>query len=400
MKERINIILEYVLVTWVALSFYSVYFSNKLFFYVGKKSLALEIILLVLCVLTKSQKPQIKIKVVLPYYILAVIMLAFNTDILFFIMNYCILLPLFYIYFSYSSIEKGRFNCSLLYKFSSVVTIIGAFSFIMWLLVSQLGILRTNIIIPDDWSPFQSYINSYHLVYFETQIDSLLGFEATRNTGFYEEGPVLNLVLCLALGIELFLRENLNKTKALILTITILSTLTTTGQFFLFISWFVYLYRYSYLRKKTSTIILMSFPLMLYAVVEILSYIITEKQDTGSYRDRMIMFENTFNAFTENPIGGQGLMMYKGGKSNSLMVMLAEGGLLLGGLYILNMVLLPLREFLCNKKNERLFFFAATYFMIFIFTIGYVKSVNLMLLGFFMANLSNNRLLYLPIRRQ
>lgn len=399
MKERINIILEYVLVTWVALSFYSVYFSNKLFFYVGKKSLALEIILLVLCVLTKSQKPQIKINVVLPYCFFAIIMLPFNSDILFFIMNYCILLPLFYIYFSYSSI-KGRYNCSLLYKFSSVVTIIGAFSFIMWLLVSQLGILRMNIMIPDDWSPFQSYINSYGLVYFETQTDSLLGFEVTRNTGFYEEGPVFNLVLCLALGIELFLKKNLSKAKTLILTVTILSTLTTTGQFFLFISWFVYLYRYSYLRKKTSTIILMSFPFVLYAVIEVLSYIITEKQDTGSYRDRMIMFENTFNAFTESPIGGQGLMMYKGGKSNSLMVMLAEGGLLLGGLYLLNMVLLPLKEFLYNKNNERLFFFAATYFMIFIFTIGYVKSVNLMLLGFFMANLSNNRLLSLPIRRQ
>ena len=92
-----------------------------------------------------------------------------------------------------------------------------------------------------------------------------------RNTGIFNEGPMYNMVLCMALTIECFIRPIKSKVKICILIITIISTLTTTGQLFLLLLGGYFLYKRMSNKLRMFFLIIMPFCLYVFLLIVLYS---------------------------------------------------------------------------------------------------------------------------------
>ena len=76
------------------------------------------------------------------------------------------------------------------------------------------------------------YSQSYHNIQYITQNINLAGRFLIRNTSIFTEAPMYAFILSIALLIQLFKVDNLNKIKIGILLITIFTTFSTIGIVF------------------------------------------------------------------------------------------------------------------------------------------------------------------------
>lgn len=382
---KITTIIEYIIAIFIALDYFSIYFYNPLF---GLANVPVVVICILLVVLlfVQPMDDEIDIYPILYYLIPVIIFLVssrFHRAALL-SMNYIVLVPLFYIYFSKKDIEEKH---SLLYKFSDVMCVFASSSLVLWILVFVTGILETNMSIPDEWAD-PRLIESFNLIQFNTQAYVVLGEEIVRNTFCYEEGPVYNMVLCTALSIELYLRENINKIKIAILSIAIISTLTTTGLFFLLGSLFVYAFLVATSENVIFKYIKMGFPVLLYLGYLLSVNIIADKKDAStSYDTRTRTIYQMMNTFFDNMFVGIGYKKYKLEVSNSLFHMLAEGGLNLFIVYFVAYICKPVLWFI-NTGDKKSILFFLSYVFLFILTTGYDCAINLMLIAFSLSCLS------------
>lgn len=381
--SKINNCLEYLLALLIALDYYSVYFTNQLFG-IGRVSLVVILLVLLGCMVTQRQRKVINATTLFFYITILFVLFVSNggsTRLFLFAMHYLILLPLFYFYFSN---KNKSADLAILFKYSTVVTYLGGFYLIIWFLVSILGVVNTNLSIPDnDWGDMR-ILNSYNLIYFETQSYVIFGHEFIRNSAIFEEPPVYNFVLCFALGIEVFIKEQKTKRNILILILSILSTITITGQIFLLVTlvcWFFQTGRQN-VKIKTLSRLLLPF-IFVFAYFSIKS-ILEEKSSMHSYETRTDTLNAMLNDFMHNPMLGIGYKRFQGEISNSMLHMLAEGGLAMAFVYLNNILIKPIVHWVRNKETKWLLF-VCPYFMIFFVTIGYDNLINIMMIALTMA---------------
>lgn len=386
--KRINSFLEYLLAFLIALDYYSVYFANQLLG-IGRTSLIIILLVLLGCMLTQKQRKTINLRPLLLFLTVLFVLFVSNgggTRLFLFAIHYLILLPLLFFYFSNQDKES---NMSLLFKYSNVVTCIGGFYLFIWLMVSIFGIVKTNMSVPDnDWGEFR-LLPSYNFLYFETQSYLVLGREFIRNSAIFEEPPVYNFVLCVALGIEVFLKKTRNSMHILILTLSILSTITVTGQIFLLatlVCWFLQSGKKSAKIKMLSRLLLPF--IVVFAYISIKS-ILEEKASSHSYETRTDTLKMMLNNFTQNPFLGIGYKRYKGEVSNSMMHLLAEGGLAMAFVYLTNILIAPIMNWIRTHETKWVLFISL-YFMLFFVTIGYDNLINIMMIAFTMAYFNRN----------
>ena len=271
-----------------------------------------------------------------------------------------ILLGVYYsIIIMISTINFSKFSINnVLYYFMS-------FPLILVILILSNEQNQLNIISPTDylinkWSDGGVAV-SYYNIYFETQRISVMDNAIIRNSGIFAEAPMWNLILSIAIMIQtLFFGRNNYKT--FILVLTILSTISTTG---IYIIGLIIAYKIIFEVsgwKKYITLILV--PILLLG----LSFIWENKSETASASIRFDDYKAGIQAWFDNVFFGSGFLnglrvieSYMDttiranlGYSNSLFVILAQGGIILFILYLLPMLIILLNR----KYSYDLKFFA------------------------------------------
>ena len=303
---------------------------------------------------------------------------------------YWIILPLFMLYFL--SLRRISFEriISLLIKYSNIVTVLALISLVYWVLGSNLEVIQPTMFVPNSWKgDGVSLIPAYHFIYFETQEASFMGYETVRNSGIFNEGPMYNMILCVALSMELFLRHRKSLWRIIILALTIVTTFTTTGFFFLTFAgaWIVF----KFFSQKGRILLLAIMPLLVMGVMNFSESLMEDKESSGegSVRSRTTDILTCIEIGMENPFIGQGLFTKKAaeaeggtyGYSNSLFTLFADGGVYTVFLYVAALILIPLRYYLSDRR-ELWPLMMFSYFLVFVVTISHFQFLSLLFVAF------------------
>lgn len=392
--------LDFILVFCIILEFYTPYTV----FPTIKHVIQILPILIILCLIqisgySISKRFNVQI---LTYWLGALIpMLVINThNYSSYIIRFVIFLPLIWIYLNLRK-EKGINNyLSLFYRYSNIVVILSIVSLIMWILCSILQIIPPTMLIPFEWAPGTDFITTYWGIYFETQRVLLLGEWVWRNSGIFNEGPMYNMVLCIAFAIEFFIKPRKSRLKLFILALTIFSTFTTTGQFFLIgiLSWSIL----SKIGYKYRTVLIIILPFFLYVGYLIGSGIMDNKKETGGEKSMNLRSEDItycLEAGMEHPILGVGLVQGEGeglwrgkqlGRSNSIFAIFARGGVYVLTLYMGALLLIPYLYYKKNKDTKWLLTMIC-FFFIFTITSSYLKYLTFLFMAWGLSNINLKR---------
>jgi hypothetical protein len=321
----------------------------------------------------------------------------------YFMKLFWIILPMFMLYLL--SLKRIGFDqiTSFLLKYSNIVIVLALISLVYWTLGSNMEIIQPTTVVPNSWGRVGGdirFIPTYDFVYFETQDTSFMGYQTVRNSGIFNEGPMYNMILCVALAMELFLRSHKSIFRIIVLAITIATTFTTTGFLFLALvsAWIVF----KFFSQKSRIVLLAVLPVLVIGMMNFSDAILEEKEESssgeGSVRARTIDILTCIDIGMENPILGQGLFTKKAreneggsyGFSNSLFTLFADGGLYTVFLYVAALVLIPLRYLRARQQLWPLMMFS--FFLVFSITVSFVKLLTLLFVAFGCSMINDERL--------
>lgn len=260
-----------------------------------------------------------------------------------FVSYFCVLIPAAVLYFLNLSKEEIK---NKLIKLKNVIVILALYSIILYILTNL------NIIINYEyklvrWSLTES-IPSVMNLYFMPQ-------GKLRNSLFFTEPAMYSIFLVLAMSIE---RTDKNhKINNFILFVAILTTRSATG---ILLAFFVLIFDYIKFKRKGLLQILS--PIIVIFCVIIAYNVFSQKTLSLSYQMRLDDYIACIKTWRSNPIFGTGFMNNKviqsnmsffrrsnQGLSNSLFVILAQGGIFLLTIYVFPLLHLLKRTI---KKQE------------------------------------------------
>lgn len=306
-----------------------------------------------------------------------------------------VMLPLMWVYLSLRKSVSVSAYLSVFLKYSNIMIVLSVISLIMWILCSILQVIPMTSMFPYEWHPTQEFIPTYYGIYFETQTVGAIW----RNTGIFNEGPMYNMVLCMALTIECFIRPIKSKVKICILIITIISTLTTTGQLFLLLLGGYFLYKR--MSNKLRMFFLIIMPFCLYVFLLIVYTVMNNKIETGgegSVNARNWDIQQCIEIGLEHPIMGIGMITEKKphvlgrevGFSNSFFVVFMRGGIYVSVLYLGALLFIPF--FYCQKyKDINWGGVMFCFFLIFCITMSFMKFFTFLFMAWGLSNIDMKR---------
>ena len=399
--ETIRKFLEYALIICIILDFNTVYMASPIF----KQAVRiLPVPVLLYLIMITPQMLSKKINAFIIAYLIGALfpMLNIGSDsYMGYIKTYIIILPLFWVYLSKRKAKGCNAYLSLFFKYSNVMTLFAGASLVMWLLCSILQIIPMTNLVPYAWGDGIQFVPSYYNIYFETQTANLFGESIIRNDSFFNEGPMHNMALCVALTIEYFMRTKKSKMRITILSISIITTLTTTGQLFLLalLTWHVF----NISTKRYRALIVILAPIIIFAVYTIVTIVMdfkdSEALGESSVLSRAKDIQNCIEAGIKHPILGVGIVQskdiilwhgYQLGYSNSFFAVFARGGLYTLTLYLGSLLIIPLIYYRKYKQLNWLltmFFF----FGIFAITVSFLRYLTLLFMAWGLSNLDFNK---------
>lgn len=285
--------------------------------------------------------------------------------------------------------EQNQLKEWLIY-YINITILLSVVSLFFWILGSNLNIISSTDYLINKWSDGGVAV-SYYNIYFETQRIAIMDNVIIRNSGIFAEAPMWNLILSIALMIQtLFLGRNNYKT--FILVLTILSTVSTTGIYVIgLIIAYKIIFEVSGWKKYIALTLV---PILLL----VLSFVWENKSETASASIRFDDFYAGIKAWSDSIFFGSGFssglrviesymdttIRANLGYSNSLFLILAQGGIILLVLYLLPMILIFVKR---KYSYDTKFFiilliviFSTTIFVdtyIFAFIIGFTYSIVL-----------------------
>ena len=346
--------------------------TNSIYVNTGDSNKLIPILALVVIIATVLELISSKINynyfkiiltTVLIYLVVCItnIFISFNSLSINEILFYFVIAPLMLILLMFKNFNDQLFD--FLNTFVKIILIFAIVSLIFWTFGSILKIVHPTNVVINNWNggrPTPSYFN----LYFETQGIHFFGTTIIRNSGIFTEAPMWSLMLSSALIIqELFLENSIKRLS--LLTLTIFTTVSTTG---LFVIGLLLIYRVLMLKKSLFKYVsLITIPIVIYALVQVWE----EKSDSISASIRFDDYIAGFLAWRDNFFFGSGLALglkaieanmntlirTNLGYSNSLFVILAQGGLVLGGYYFYPVIKIILgKRYLTNYKMFSLLF--------------------------------------------
>lgn len=335
-------------------------------------------LLLSLCYLNLKNKIYVdKAKTItfLTLYFIGIIILFYNCNTISrisYISKFALLLPTFTFYIA--TIPKSKNKFDLLYAISNVMLIEAIISIIFFTLGTCLYIIPPNNTALINWGS-TTFIPSWYNIYFEPQL--------FRNSGIFVEAPMHNYCLIIAFLTEVFLKEKKSYFKLCIIVIAILTSLSTTGQLAIIGTIGILLLTKKPV-KKISLKLKIFIPflsigliLLMYYVVD---YILELKAETASFEIRQDFIQKGVEAWLSSPIVGCGYGTKNEGSSNSIVVLLAEGGIMMFLLYFLSFIIIPF-IYWKQKIHKNIFYFYLIYFGVFCITIILYTNITLLLLA-------------------
>lgn len=323
--------------------------TNSIYVNTGDSNKLIPILALVVIIATVLELISSKINynyfkiiltTVLIYLVVCItnIFISFNSLSINEILFYFVIAPLMLILLMFKNFNDRLFD--FLNTFVKIILIFAIVSLIFWAFGSILKVVHPTNVVINNWNggrPTPSYFN----LYFETQGIHFFGTTITRNSGIFAEAPMWSLMLSSAFIIqELFLENSIKRLS--LLTLTILTTVSTTG---IFVIGILLIYRVLMLKKSLFKYVsLITIPIVIYALLQVWE----EKSDSISASIRFDDYIAGFLAWRANFFFGSGLTLglkviesnmntlirTNLGYSNSLFVILAQGGVILGIFYL------------------------------------------------------------------
>ena len=299
-------------------------------------------------------------------------------NILYYFVNFPLLLAILIL-----TNKQNKLKDWLIY-FVNIAIFLAIVSLLFWVLGSNLNIISSTDYLVNKWSD-GGVATSYNNIYFETQRIAIMDNVIIRNSGIFAEAPMWNLILSIALMIQtLFLGRN--KYKTFILVLTILSTVSTTGIYVIgLIIAYKIIFEVSGWKKYIALTLV---PILLL----VLSFVWENKSETASASIRFDDFYAGIKAWSDSIFFGSGFssglrviesymdttIRANLGYSNSLFLILAQGGITLFILYLLPMILI----FVKRKYSYDIKFFVILLIVIFSTTIFVDTYIFAFIIGF------------------
>ena len=279
--------------------------------------------------------------------------------------------------------EQNQLKEWLIY-YINITILLSVVSLFFWILGSNLNIISSTDYLINKWSDGGVAV-SYYNIYFETQRIAIMDNVIIRNSGIFAEAPMWNLILSIALMIQtLFLGRNNYKT--FILVLTILSTVSTTGIYVIgLIIAYKIIFEVSGWKKYIALTLV---PILILG----LSFVWENKSENASASIRFDDFYAGIKAWSDSIFFGSGFssglrviesymdttIRANLGYSNSLFLILAQGGITLFILYLLPMILI----FVKRKYSYDIKFFVILLIVIFSTTIFVDTYIFAFIIGF------------------
>lgn len=419
---RILGFMEYILILFLILDTNTVYYASfDIDYHIPEFAAVLTVgyILWYLSVFKIKKSTLIRYGKFLLIYYLVMIVLFFlivsEEKIIAFGARFLVVFPMLVLYFC-DLIDKG-IEYSPIRKYTNIMTAIAGISLFFWIFASQLHLIKPSGTIRVWWGDvihglaFPSYLG----LYFEHQKDTFLFYSGYRNQGIFTEGPMFSLCLVLAIAAEIFLltdqkqkriilsfgkegektKKYVFNYKLTILVAALITTFTTTGQILL-IFMLVFRFMLNRPREQITRIIklliwILTVCIGTYAAISIFSM----KATTVNWKIRVDDYRAGFLAWMSSPLWGKGygdLMVinpYKasfrvtginGGFTNSIMMVLAQGGILLFFIFFLPMYSALKKA--VKQQNRGLLLFVLVLLLEFIFTVCAYQFVMLLFIAF------------------
>lgn len=357
-KDKLNIILQYLLVFFIILDSRSV-FSHFVDGNLGK-FFTISIVLISLLIFFLNYNYRVKKRglVFLVFYLIYIMIFFFinvNTYQISFLNIFLFLFPLLFLIFCVYSKKEIE---NLFKAYVNIVIVIASISLIFFCLGSLSNIIPTNVTKVIDWGK-NTTINGYFYLHFNTQTTVMFGKTMLRNTSIFVEGPMFALHLMFGMALSLFFNKKIINKYSIIFGISILSTLSITGLLFYLFSLF---YKYTFFNKSKMKIIIL--PIVFLIILIVGTTFFNDKQGSNSYNIRNDDYVAGFNAFKDYPAFGSGYLnnsivvkymsdyrMYNTGLSNSFIIVLVQGGIYLIVFYLLP-IFLGLKNLICSKEKN------------------------------------------------
>ncbi|MBR3316768.1 MAG: hypothetical protein IKG21_02950 [Atopobiaceae bacterium] len=277
----------------------------------------------------------------------------------------------------------------------NVIYVLAALSLILWVLGPLWEFVPANINMTYSWAPGDgtgTKITGYYYFLFFTQSDVIMGRAIARNSGVFVESPLYGFVLLIALLTEVFLvRRRVRKRVVIVLLAAILSTFSITA--YLIVAMICAYPLSSWLRDvlrkirgdrvKMAVFVLVSVGLLGAFVV-----VVGKKITSPSWAIRMDDYVAGFRAWQKSPLLGNGLKSDQAilnqmagfrinntGMSNTIMQVLAFGGIVLFASYALGLVGFFLR------KKPKLTYFGVVYAVMWAVTVVTYLPISMAVLG-------------------
>ena len=305
---------------------------------------------------------------------------------------FMLFLPLSILYFSNYEEERNV----ILYKYTNVILIICCVSLFFYIIGSTLNLISPTAYVPVFWGEQRIY-PTYFYLYFEAQNSFFLGNEYIRNCGIFNEAPMYNMALCIALAIELFLREKKRKIVLCILGVTIITTFSTTGQIFL--CFLIFCAMWNTKNKKYKFFKFLLLTLMLLVILFVINWILQDKVSSssgeGSVSARSYDIQKCIQIGLDNLFFGKSLLSEQNpnhnyGFSNSLFALFADGGLYVLALYLSGLLFIPLYN-MTRKKFFKESIVLLLYFYLFSITVSHFRYLTLLFVAYGISMCINYR---------
>ncbi|MGI5977342.1 MAG: hypothetical protein ACOX68_06575 [Candidatus Limivicinus sp.] len=278
----------------------------------------------------------------------------------------------------------------VLKAYRNIIFSLAVISLILWLAISVLGIMNTNQYVYTMWtsSGHPDRIRTFHNIYYEIQKNSFLSLlfphsKVYRNTSIFTEAPMATVHFCLAFLMEVFSpREKSNK-RIMILALAVASTASTTGYIVVITTLFGLWVSNGRSKRIAKAVKFMMVPGVLLAVGFVVVHMIADKLMTGSGVVRVDDFKAGFLAWLDAPLLGNGinnidcLRKYmssfrsnNSGFSNSIMMVFAQGGIVLGFFYVFPFTKCVITQMKCHSRKNAILAVEIA-FMLFLSVVAY-----------------------------
>lgn len=303
------------------------------------------------------------------YYVLVFLLLIFGRNTTrYFVYSMIILFPL--IYLLCKVLISVHEIVAFIRVFVTVCVSIAAVSLAIWIVGSILHIIYPTGTFLMSWGDETRAVNTYWGIYFETQGNSM-GFSGinlgVRNSAIFAEAPMACFIFSSASLLNDVLLNN--KVFRVVLLATVLSTLTTTGFIFFLLTVTMYVINMHPRQRALQGVKLVAVPTCMVVAVFPIFSLFEEKGTTGSGIVRSGKMSLELEAFFNFPLFGNGFNSFTNGSSNSLISLLADGGILLW-LIFYGPIIYRLGNLLYNKTYDKI---APRLIFLFVFSITVVQ---------------------------